>query len=659
MNGEDRDLGMGRAISRRDFVQGVAVATAGAAAIGGPAAAMAAQATSGTGPTPANYPPLRTGMRGMHPGSYETAHALRDGRTFGSPEKTGETYDLVVVGCGFSGLAAAHFFRKQAGASAKILILDNHDDFGGHARRNEFSANGRRYMTGGGSGYLVAPPTWTPVAKGLLDDMGVDWRNPNYARKRSLETSVRLGPGTYFNKDHYGKDTLVPGGSVLNPTAEYLKKTPLTPQMQAEVLRLYTGKADYMAGLSAEDKAARLRSMSYHDYLLKVAKFSPETLGYARGAWCLGNDMCTAWFAFFRHRPGFDGLGLQRPQWSPEGEQHDKTDFNFIASNAELARVMVRSLIPEALPQGDWLSVAHIPVDYSTFDRTSNATRIRLSSIVVSAKHVGPAKPMFEPEEREVEVAYVNDGRLKSVVGKNVIMACMNNVVPYIVPELPAHQKAALHQAVRACNQSTNVLFRNWEAFAKLGVSNIACPYGFYGTMGMSGGGIAGDMQPVRDPSEPILVGFGTGTNSGILSNMTMVRELTRGNPPPLHTPADDQFRAVRTALLATPFDFFERKVRTMAAGALSGGGFDPARDILAITVNRWPHGFATGRNVLFEPNAYQELSPTVVAKQKFGRITICNSDAAGQSLVQAAIDEAYRAVNELTPRPYGFYEVV
>lgn len=658
MNGEDRDLGMDRAITRRDFVQGVAVATAGAAALGNSASALAAQAAAG--PSPTNYPPLRTGMRGAHPGAFEAAHSLRDGGTFASPEATGETYDLVVVGGGLSGLAAAHFFRKQNGPSAKILVLDNHDDFGGHAKRNEFYHNGKQLLANGGSSYLVAPTQWTPDAISLLEDMNVDWKNPKYERQRGLQTTLPLGQATYFNKEYYGRDQLVGDGSIANPTPEYLKRTPLSPQMQEEVLRLYRGTADYMPGMSVEEKYNALRSMTYHDYLLKVAKFSPELLTYARGAWCLGNDMCTAWFAFFRYRPGFAGLGLARPHWSPEGPEHGASDYNWVCGNSDLARLIVRALIPGTLPDGDWRAIEHERVNYALLDQPSNAARIRLNCIVVAAKHIGPKGHQFEPEGREVQVDYVQGGRLRSVIGKNVIMACMNNVVPYLCPDMPEQQKAALHQAVRAVNQQTNVLFRNWQAFAKLKVANITCPNSFYGTMNLSGGTLVNaSMQPIRDPSEPCLVGFGTGVNSGVLSNMQMVKDLCKGNPPPVGTENDDQFRIVRAAMLDTPFEFWERKIRRMAAGALSGGGLDPARDILAITVNRWPHGFATGRNMVNEPTAYDELSPTVTAKQKFGRIAICNSDAAGTSLVQSALSEAFRAVNDLRPKAYGFYEIV
>jgi spermidine dehydrogenase len=366
--------------------------------------------------------------------------------------------------------------------------------------------------------------------------------------------------------------------------------------------------------------------------------------------------MCTAWFAFFRHSPGFEGLGLEVPHYSPEGPEHRAVDYNWVCGNSDLARLIVRTLIPDALPPGKWLDVEGQRVNYATLDRPGNATRIRVSSIVVSAKHIGAPGPQFEPEGREVLVSYMNGGKLVSVVGKNVIMAGMNNVIPYICPDMPEPQKAALHQAVRAVNQQTNVLFRNWEAFAKLGVSRIGAPNNFFGTMSMQGGTMVGDQAAIKDPSQPVMVGFGTGGNSGVLSNITMATEMCDGAVPEGGT-IDDHFRMVRAGMLTKDFAFWERKIRQMAAGALAGTGFDPARDIVGITVNRWPHGFATGRSTL--ENNPDELSPTIAAKRKFGRIAIANSDAAGTSLASAAITEAYRAVQDLKPSAYGFYEFI
>jgi len=657
MKGEDRDLGMDRGISRRDFVQGVAVGVGTAAAVADSLPAFG-QATPIGPADPKSYPPLRMGMRGAHPGSFEDAPGMNNGKKLPDPINTGETYDLVVVGGGLSGLAAAWFYRQKAGPNAKILVLDNHDDFGGHAKRNEFYYKGRQLMAAGGSDYLVSPPTWTRESIALIEALGVDWKNPKYGA-RGFQPKAELKQATFFNKEVYGQDKLVVGATPQKPTPDFLTKAPVSDKVKAAWVELFTANKDYLPGMTVEQKIAKLRSISYRDYLLDVMKLPPEILAYTQGVWCLGNDMCSAWFAYFRYKPGFDGLGVKRPDGSPESPQHGATDFHFPAGNSDLARLMVRALIPAALPQGSWEDIQTTRVNYGTLDLDGAPARIRLSSIVFRAKHVGPNPPQFQPEGREVEISYMHGGKAYSVMAKDVVMACMNNIVPYLVPEMPDAQKKALKLAVRAPNQQTNVLFRNWEAFSKLGINRINFPNSFYGNMGFNVPPLAGGMVPIHDPSEPILVSYGTAGNSGLATNPTMVSELCGGSPPEPGTNGDDQFRAIRMGLLQTPFETFERHIRSQAARALHGTGFDPARDILAIAVNRWPHGFATGRNIMFDSEDPNDLSPTIHAKQKFGRITIANSDAGGQSLCNAAIEEAWRAVNDLQPRAYGYYEAI
>ena len=662
MNGEDKDLGMGRPIQRRDFIQGVAAAAGGLTLAANSEAALAqakAAVAGASGPvSAANYPPMRTGMRGQHPGSFEAAHAMRDGKSFGAPEDTKESYDLVVVGGGISGLAAAYFFRKRAGPSARILILDNHDDFGGHAKRNEFEYGGKLLLANGGSSYMVAPSHWTHEAKSLVQDLGIIKNHPTDKVDRNLYSSLGLGNATFFSKAAYGKDSLVLGGTPQNPNPAFLARTPFPKRVRDDLIRLTSGKTDYMAGLSQAEKIAKLQAMSYRDYLLDVVKVHPDVVPLVQGMWCLAPDMGTAWFAFFRMRPGFDGLGIERPWGSPEGAEHRADDYVLPAGNSDIARLIVRSLIPAALPEGDFAAVETRRINYAALDDTSSPTRIRLSSIAVRVKPVSTGRhTLFDPDNSETEVSYIHDGKGYLVRGKNVVLACMNNVIPYLLPELPAEQKAALHKAVRAPNQATNVLFRNWEAFARLKVSGITYPNAFFGRVGLPSPRSLGDLKPSGNPSEPIVVGFNTGGNSGICSNYTMMSELLGGNLPEPGTPMDNQFRMVRAGLLAAPFEQFERAVRTQAAGALSAGGLDPARDILAITVNRWGHGFATGRNTLFEPGNPGDVSPTVIARKPFGRIAIANSDAGGVSTADTAIDQAFRAVRDLEQHDIGFYE--
>src|ERR1700675_2415344 len=177
---EDRELGMDRAITRRDFLNGVAVGVGGTLAgrAFGAETLLAAAALDDFAPEKAAnyYPPALTGMRGNHDGTFTFAHRLRDGESWdseGVAAKTGETYDLVVVGGGISGLAAAYFYRKNAGRDARILILDNHDDFGGHAKRNEFRAGNRMVLSYGGTQSLESPGKYSDVAKSLIRELGV------------------------------------------------------------------------------------------------------------------------------------------------------------------------------------------------------------------------------------------------------------------------------------------------------------------------------------------------------------------------------------------------------------------------------------------------------------------------------------------------------
>src|SRR5256885_540027 len=165
----DRELGMHSKITRRDFLDGAAMA------IGGAALALHIPSEFANAAELPAYPPALIGLRGDQDRVYEYAHQLRDGKsweTFGTVEEEREAYDLIVVGAGISGLAAAYFYRQLNGDKSRILILDNHDDFGGHARRNEFEVSGRLLLANGGTQSIESPGEYSKVAKGLLADLG-------------------------------------------------------------------------------------------------------------------------------------------------------------------------------------------------------------------------------------------------------------------------------------------------------------------------------------------------------------------------------------------------------------------------------------------------------------------------------------------------------
>jgi spermidine dehydrogenase len=651
MTKSDRELGMNRSITRRDFLNGTAIAIGTTMAV--PAAADAEswfQRSPAPAPSSEYYPPALTGMRGSQPGSMDAAHAMRDGKTWDGAEDTRETYDLIVVGGGLSGLAAAYYFRKKATPNVKILVLDNHDDFGGHARRVEFNVNGRLLIAKGGTSYIERPATFTAEGRELLKEIGVDFYDSRYKWDPDFYRSLGYQPATYFDKETFGEDRMVVG--LTNPpTDEFLAKTPLSEQVRKDLIRLWTDKRDYLAGLSTDDKIQKLRKTSYRDYLVDVVKVHPDLLNYYHPMGqpaALITETTSAWWSFNWGYPGFEGLGLEKAEDSQDNldknrpDQKEPTQFHFPEGNGGVARLLVKSLIPEALPAKSMSNAEMMRVRYARLDDAGSPVRIRLNSTVVRARnnHADPAKAS------EVDVTYIRDGKAFRVTGKACVLACYNTAIPYLVPELPAKQKEALHHAVRAVMMTTNVALRNWKAFEKLHVSNISCPgksYPGYSSVGLFANINMGDYKAPRTPDEPIVVTCGGGIDFKYRSGMT----------------ARDMFRATRAALYETTFETFERRIRTHFARVLADGGFDPAVDIKGITISRWGHGYAMGQNLLFDPDWTEDEYPWVVGRKRFGRITIANSDAEGVCLTQAAFDQAHRAVDELMKRQVAWWNRV
>jgi spermidine dehydrogenase len=659
MTADDRHLGMSSPITRRDFLNGVAVGVTGAMAA--PAAAgqvesgaTRAQAGAPAAPNPSYYPPALTGMRGSHAGSFEVMHRVRDARAWQqAATDTGERYDLVVVGGGISGLAAAHYFQAAVGPDASVLVLDNHDDFGGHAKRNEFTHDGRMLMLNGGTLNIEAPKQYSDVAMGLLRRIGIDIDRFETQTAHDRATYQRMGlrNAVFFPKEKFGEDRLVagtPGGSAPPATwSEFLTKAPLSDVARADIVRLQgDGQPDYMPGLSDVEKKRQLMQMSYQDYLLKVAKVHPDAAWYYQarttGLFLMMTDAVPAYYGWNSGYPGFQGLKLEptprevlfyEPGGSHGRESQARANeggrsVHFPDGNATIARLLVRSLLPDAVPGATQEDVVTARVDYARLDKAGSRARIRLNSSVVHVAHVGdPAAA------REVAVTYVANGQTRTVRGAHVVLACWNSIIPYLCPELPTAQKEALAYGIKAPIVYTNVFIRNWTAFAKLGVANITAPSGFHPTVQLAEPVTVGGYQCSRTPEEP------------------MVLHLVR-TPCAPGRPRKEQHRLGRAELLSMPFETFEREIRQELNRMLSGGGFDAAHDILGITVNRWPHGYTYNYNTLADPVAWSLATPEdracVVGRQPFGRISIANADAAGSSHTDAAIEQAYRAVREV-----------
>ncbi len=628
---EYRDLGMHRRIPRRDFLNGLAVGIIG---FGVPGSGFRAAAQDAP-----DYPPARTGLRGNYPAAVEAFGPMEQGayRQFPALDiDTAETYDLVIVGAGISGLAAAHFWRRALGANRKILILDNHDDFGGHAKRNEFTYQGRTFIGYGGTQSIASPYPYSYPAKRLIEELGIQVeRNGEFQNREPL---AGLGPSMFFDREHFGEDRLVAGNGRL-PWPEFLAKAPLSDAARKDLIRLYGTNPDYLAGMTVEQKVAKLAHISWQDFLLQFAKMTPEALPFFLGQGGRNNkrvDTTPALEAARRGSPGFNGLGLA----FEEGFRESSYTFHFPDGNASVARLLVNRLIPAALAGKQTMeTIVQAPLSYERLDDPKGDVRIRLRSTVLRVAH-DPSTPSGSsraasrddgsPGHAEsVRVAYRRDGKIHGVRGRRCILACYNSLIPSLVPELPARQKEALAYSVKVPMVYTNVLIRRWTAFQRLGASNISAPGMYHTSSSLDPGTKIGGYRGVTSPDEPIVV--------------HMVR-----NPNKPGLPRREQNRAGRQELLSTPFERFELEIRRQLGRMLAAGGFDPASDIVAITVNRWPHGYSYTYDSLGDPEISPEERPHVVGRQRFGRIAIANSDAGAAAFTNQAIDEANRAVEEL-----------
>jgi spermidine dehydrogenase len=283
----------------------------------------------------------------------------------------------------------------------------------------------------------------------------------------------------------------------------------------------------------------------------------------------------------------------------------------------------VRSLIPGCIPGHTMEDVVTARADYRRLDQPTSQVKIRLNTTAVRVRHIGA-----QASSKEVEVAFVREGKLQSAKAKACVLACYNSIIPHLCEDLPEPQKEALKYGVKEPFIYSHVAIRNWKAFEKAGIRQIISPGGYHCFTMLDFPVSIGTYKFPSNPQEPIV--------------LFMLR-----TPCKPGLPRRDQYRMGRFELIGTPFSTFERNIREQLQRMLSPVGFDASRDIAAITVNRWAHGYAYEYDSLSDPAWAPDERPCVIGRKEFGRISIANSDAGASAYTNVAIDQAYRAIQE------------
>ncbi len=565
------------------------------------------------------YPPSLTGLRGSHDGSWEVMHSRVLGKKWPTTSYE-EKYDLAVVGAGISGLTAAYHYQKKH-PQAKILVIDNHDDFGGHAKRNEFNINGEMRIGYGGTEAIDTPSSYSSEAKELIKEIGIDVEKFYEAYDQSLYSSMDLGKGIVFDNQSFSEQKLVTGYNKI-PWEEFAANSPMNEKAKSDLVRLWTEKKDYLPVLSDEEKHNLLSKVSYYDFLKDYVKVDQQVLEMFRrwgmSFWVVGIDEVPA-TSIQSYDGGMPGLNQTLKRSGYRGDE--PYIFHFPDGNASVARLLVRKLIPEAVPGSSMEDVVLAKVNYALLDKNS-LTRIRLNSTVVNVSH--------NQDSSAVDLTYVRNYQAHTIRAKKCILACYNSAIPYLCSELPKKQVEGLKYNIKVPLTYTKVMIPNWRAFAELGLDFVYYTNDFFKQVELDYPVSIGGYKFNKSPNDPMVLHMCHSHHS-------------------IDIKGPDQWKEGRRRLLSTPFSVFEDHVKSHLDQALGKAGFDAGKDITAITVNRWPHGYSYSNDLLWEPDwPSEESKPWVIGRQQFGRIAIANSDAGAAADTNSAITHGIRAANEM-----------
>jgi spermidine dehydrogenase len=638
---EERDLGMGVSISRRDFLNTIALG-AGAALLGTPAPSSRGESDKEPWHPWTGYPGVGDYARsnGNTWDVVSAAHGLRDGtyeKALASAQDTGETFDLIVVGGGFSGTVAAHQFLRNGGPSRTCLLLDNHPILGGEAKRNEFIVRGQRLIGPQGSNEGRPPnPASEPWRAGLWREIGLPtdfeygrlgpgrkamvFPNTNY--EYQLWADAFESHGFFFDdpRPHW----------VRNPWGRRLEGTPWPEDVRRDLLRWREEPVEPWTG-DADSLRLYLDGMTYEQWLTGVRGFRPEVARYVDPIYAaaigLGSDVLSAYSAYTDDLPGFLGLGLDKGR-DARVANHTLTDpqraTSFPGGNDAILRCLVKGLNPEAIEgSSEFPDVHNGRIRFDRMDRPHTPCRMRAGALAIRVDQDPAGRDASSP----VRITYVKGGQLYVVGARAVVWAGASFTARHAIRNLPEAYRDAMASFPRSPILCVNVALDNWRFLYDLGFTACSWRGGFGFSANLRPNMYVGDYRPALDPDRPNLFTFYVPFNQ-------------------VGLPLAAQGSAARARLFGTTYRDFETQIRRQLVTLFSGTGFDPARDVAGIVLNRWGHAYCNPAPG-FYTSRKGKPTPSDQLRQPLGRIAFAHSELNGNQHWANAAYEGRRAAEQ------------
>lgn len=556
---------LGARITRRDFCNATLIG-AGTALLPGCGATDSGAGTALAGPGAEWDGPSGLGeYRGSNGNTWRTmeaGHRIRDAvfSDTAAMADTGERYDLIIVGGGFTGLGALHAFGKEQ-PQGTCLLLDNQETFGGYAKANEFEVDGHRLAGAQASLNFVLPKAPQDRGADLWEDLGLP-REFAFADREDGDRALTFAASTSAPL-YYGEQSASVGyffgdrGWVKDIWQDELRRAPFSAETKEALIAM---RARKRAGAVDAAESARLDTMTFAEFANRELKATPEALAYITQGMCITGPQISAYGA-----RSFPGLERYAPG-STEAADAERF-ISFPSGNTVLARALVRAALPDAFSGNGSACETFGRIAPAALDRPGARCRIRQRATVIRVANLPGG---------QVEVVYERDRKLHKATAGAAVLGIGAWVAKRIIQDMPDAHRAAFDHYLYSPMLMVNVALRNWRFLDKLGISAARWfdGTGFYCNIRkpmLWGGG----PPPPFHPDKPIV--------------MTIYAAFPRAV-----LPLEAQGPDARMELYSTSYADYERRIVRQLETMFAAGGFDARRDIAGIVLNRWGHAFVT-----------------------------------------------------------------